>query len=69
MLPVSVKSILQRPEDEHSWANMEAMRKAICRFIQRETEVRLDSRDEIKHVAVAVEECESEEFGDEVGGG
>ena len=60
VLPVSVTNILQRPEDETSWSNMEALRKAICRFIQRETEVRLDSRDEIKQIAVAVEECDSE---------
>ena len=68
-LPATVKSILRCPEDETSWSKMEALRRAICRVVEGEKEVFVESAAELETIAVAIEANGSSKLHDDVGEG
>ena len=65
-LPTAVKSILRSPEDETSWAKMKSLRGAICRVVEGEQEVFVESAAEREAIAAAIEAGKPKPFDDEV---
>jgi len=69
ILPRRVKEILRKPADEERWDKMRLLCEAVRSEIEREEDVFLNSEADIEKLALAVEACRSEVFGDEVGPG
>ena len=69
ILPRRVKEILHRPADEEQWGKLRLLCEAVRCEIEREEDVYLNGEDDIEKLASAVEACQSDKFGDEVGPG
>ena len=69
VLPRRVKDILRCPADEEKWPKLKLLCEAVRNEIERVEDVYLNSEADIERLALAVEGCVSEHFGDEVGSG
>ena len=62
-----MKEILRKPSDEVRWDKLKLLCEVVRVEIEREEDVFLNSEDDIEKLAAAVEACQSEYYGDEVG--